>query len=229
MAYSERAIRMIPVVIGTLLLSLTTPNFSDLPSFEVKNPLERSNAIFKLQRIEEEDLKIEQAKKTLSFLNFDDLAFYRMTFLGQDIIYSNYHFWVFYCYLGLGLLSIVLLHYITEGWRWEISQYFGGKNLSEKPLFYQVTEGVAEGKESLLYHILEIAAEDKEATEFIIKIMEEIFNYKLNPEQKALVIQSIHKAAENNQPITMLDCFQEWNKYPVLDYWNAYVQKYLLL
>ena len=101
MAYSERAIRMIPVVIGTLLLSLTTPNFSDLPSFEVKNPLERSNAIFKLQRIEEEDLKIEQAKKTLSFLNFDDLAFYRMTFLGQDIIYSNYHFWVFYCFVAL--------------------------------------------------------------------------------------------------------------------------------
>ena len=30
------------------------------------------------------------------------------------------------------------------------------------------------------------------------------------------------------QEITMLDCFEEWNKYPLLDYWNAYVQKYFL-
>ena len=76
--------------------------------------------------------------------------------------------------------------------------------------------------------LLEGVAGNPDLVELIIKKMEEIFNYKLNPEQKALVIQSIHKAAENNQEITMLNCFQEWNKYPVLDYWNAYVQKYFL-
>ncbi len=58
--------------------------------------------------------------------------------------------------------------------------------------------------------------------------MEETFNYKLNPEQKALVVESIRKAAESNQKITMLDCFEEGNKYPVLDYCHAYVQKYFL-
>ena len=84
------------------------------------------------------------------------------------------------------------------------------------------------GSGSLSYNLLEGVVEDKEGLELIIKTMEKSFDYKLNPEQKALVIQSIHKAAENNQPITMLDCFQEWNKYPVLDYWNAYVQKYFL-
>ena len=65
--------------------------------------------------------------------------------------------------------------------------------------------------------------------ELVIKTMEENFNYKLNPEQKALIVKSIQKVAENSQKITMLDCFEEWNKYPTLDYWNAYVQKYLLL
>ncbi len=55
MSDSERAIRMIPVVVVTLFLSFTTPNFSDLPSFELKKPLDRSNEeIFKIQKIQQE-------------------------------------------------------------------------------------------------------------------------------------------------------------------------------
>ena len=79
------------------------------------------------------------------------------------------------------------------------------------------------------YNLLEGVVEDKEYMELVIKTMEESFNYKLNPEQKALVVKSIHQLAENNQKITMLDCFEEWNKYCILDNWNAYVQKYFLL
>jgi len=106
----ERATIIIPLCIATLFLSFTTPNFSDLPSFELKKPLDQANEIFKIQRIEQEYLKIEKNKKPIYFFNeFDQFAVYRMTFLGKDLIYSNYHFWLFYCYLPLGFFSIVLL------------------------------------------------------------------------------------------------------------------------
>ncbi len=77
MSDSERAIRMIPVVVVTLFLSFTTPNFSDLPSFELKKPLDRSNEeIFKIQKIQQEYLKIEQTQKTREF--FEEFAVYRL-------------------------------------------------------------------------------------------------------------------------------------------------------
>ena len=212
---TERATRMISLGIVTLFLSFTTPNFSDLPSFELKKPLDRANEIFKIQRIEQEYLKIEKNKKPIYFFDkFDKFAVYRMTFLGKDLIYSNYHFWVFYCYLALGLFSIVLLDYITEDWRWKISQF-----LEEKKLFK---------KQEKMNNLLEGVPNNPEQMELVIKTMEEDFNYKLNSEQKDLVVKSIQKVAGNNRQITMLDCFQEWNKYYVLDNWNAYVEKYFL-
>ncbi len=123
----KRATIIIPLGIVILFLSFTTPNFSDLPSFEVKKPLDRANEIFKIQKIRQEYLKIEQTQKTLD--SFDNFAVYRMTFMGKDLIYSNYHFWVFNCYLALGLLSIVLLDYSTEDWRWKISHSLRKKKL----------------------------------------------------------------------------------------------------
>ncbi len=216
MTDSDRAIKMIPVVVVTLLLSLTTPNFSDIPSFEVKKPLDQSNEIFKIQRIEQEYLKIEKNKKPIYFFDeFGEFAVYRMTFLGKDLIYSNYHFWVFYCYLGMGLFSIVLLSYIAEDWGWKISQF-----LEEKKLFK---------KQEKMNNLLEGVTNNPEQMELVIKTMEEDFNYKLNSEQKDLVVKSIQKVAGNNRQITMLDCFQEWNKYYVLDNWNAYVEKYFFV
>lgn len=76
--------------------------------------------------------------------------------------------------------------------------------------------------------ILEGVADNPKLMEFVIKTMSKIFNYELNPEQKALVVKSIHKVAENSQVMTMLDCYEEWNNYPTLDDWNAYTQKYFL-
>ena len=83
-------------------------------------------------------------------------------------------------------------------------------------------------KDCSSFSLLEGVADNPQLTKFVIKTMSTIFNYELNPEQKALVTQSIQRVAENNQEITMLDCFEEGNKYPILDNWNAYIQKYFL-
>lgn len=78
------------------------------------------------------------------------------------------------------------------------------------------------------FNLLEGVADSPEQTKLVIEVMDKSFNYQLNPEQKALVVKSIQKIAENNQEITILDCFEEWNKHCILDNWNAYVQKYFL-
>lgn len=48
-------------------------------------------------------------------------------------------------------------------------------------------------------------------------------------EDKYSTFNLLERVTENNQAITILDCYEEWNKHCVLDNWNAYVQKYFLL
>lgn len=51
--------------------------------------------------------------------------------------------------------------------------------------------------------LLEGVADKPELMELVIKTMSKIFNYQLNPEQKALVVKSIQKVAENSQVMTI--------------------------
>ncbi len=71
-------------------------------------------------------------------------------------------------------------------------------------------------------------SDDVENLEFVIKTMENIFDYKLSLVQKNLVLSSMQELLLNQEEVTMLDCYQDWYKYSVLDNWSANVKKYFL-
>ena len=71
-------------------------------------------------------------------------------------------------------------------------------------------------------------SDDIENLEFFIKTMENILDYKLSLVQKNLVLNSMQKLLLNQEEVTMLDCYQDWYKYSVLDNWSANVKKYFL-
>ena len=71
-------------------------------------------------------------------------------------------------------------------------------------------------------------SEDVKSLEFVIRTLEKIFDYKLSINQRHLVLTSMQKIILNKQQITMLDCYEEWYKYSVLDNWSANVKRYFL-
>ncbi len=71
-------------------------------------------------------------------------------------------------------------------------------------------------------------SENVENLEFVIKTMENIFDYELSLVQKNLVLSSMQELLLNQEEVTMLDCYQEWYKYSTLDNWSANVKKYFL-
>ncbi len=97
--------------------------------------------------------------------------------------------------------------------------------MSEIKLFYPGQEDIATSS-SLLDGLG--MSEDVKSLEFVIRTLEKIFDYKLSINQRHLVLTSMQKIILNKQQITMLDCYEEWYKYSVLDNWSANVKRYFL-
>lgn len=97
--------------------------------------------------------------------------------------------------------------------------------MSEIKLFYPGQEDIATSS-SLLDGLG--MSEDVKSLEFVIRTLEKIFDYELSINQRHLVLTSMQKIILNKQQITMLDCYEEWYKYSVLDNWSANVKRYFL-